>query len=438
MHVRRPLMAVTGLALTALLAGCAGDDLASENDEPTSGSGGGGGEGTSVVIGSQSFDEAALVTAMYQQVLEAEGYEVETRLVDTRPIYLNEMPDSVQIAPEYVAGIVDQLNTDANGPDAKPLSTSDAQETIDAGASLLEEKGITLLEPSEAFSANGYFTSQEFSDSEGVTKLSDLEGQKVTLAAAPDCKGRTDCEKGLVDTYGIDITLEPLGYASTETFQAVLDGEAQLGQTSTLDGTLEDQGLLLLEDDKGIQPAQNLIPAVSTEFLADHPDIEGPLNDLMAALDNETLGGLLVSVQIERRRRAGVPVRRGRRSSLRVARRRCPRLRRRDASRSSTSWSRSASAAGSTVVSSSTEGGTDSRQAPVATSCTRGAGPSSVATHSISAVTSARRSCSTSQPASRWTGGRPLCTSERRPQSSSTPERSSRHHSGVHPGTSRK
>ena len=197
MHVRRPLMAVTGLALTALLAGCAGDDLASDNEEPTSGSGGGGGEGTSVVIGSQSFDEAALVTAMYQQVLEAEGYTVETRLVDTRPIYLNEMPDSVQIAPEYVAGIVDQLNTDANGPDAKPLSTSDAQETIDAGASLLE-------------------------------------------------------------------------------------------------------------DDKGIQPAQNLIPAVSTEFLADHPDIEGPLNDLMAALDNDTLGQLLVSVQIDREQPADV------------------------------------------------------------------------------------------------------------------------------------
>ena len=304
MHVRRPLLAVTGLALTALLAGCAGDDLAAENDEPTSGSGGG--EGTSVVIGSQSFDEAALVTAMYQQVLEAQGYEVETRLVDTRPVYLNEMPDAVQIAPEYVAGIIDQLNTDANGPDAEPLSTSDAQETIEAGADLLEEKGITLLEPSEAFSANGYFTSQEFSDAEGVTKLSDLEGQSVTLAAAPDCKGRTDCEKGLVDTYGIDITLEPLGYASTETFQAVLDGEAQLGQTSTLDGTLEEQGLLLLEDDRGIQPAQNLVPAVSTEFLADNPDIEGPLNDLMAALDNETLGELLVSVQIDREQPADV------------------------------------------------------------------------------------------------------------------------------------
>ena len=303
MHVRRPLLAVTGLALTALLAGCAGDDLAAE-DEPTSGSGGG--EGTSVVIGSQSFDEAALVTAMYQQLLEGEGYEVETRLVDTRPVYLNEMPDAGDVLGSDLDGIVDQLNTDANGPDAEPLSTSDAQETIDAGASLLEDKGITLLEPSEAFSANGYFVSQGFSDAEGVTKLSDLEGEKVTLAAAPDCKGRADCEKGLVDTYGIDITLEPLGYASTETFQAVIDGEAQLGQTSTLDGTLEDQGLLLLEDDRGIQPAQNLVPAVSSDFLADNPDVEGVLNDLMAALDNETLAELLVSVQVDREQPADV------------------------------------------------------------------------------------------------------------------------------------
>ena len=133
-----------------------------------------------------------------------------------------------------------------------------------------------------------------------VTKLSDLEGQAVTLAAAPDCKGRTDCEKGLVDTYGIDITLEPLGYASPETFQAVLEGEAQIGQTSTLDGTLEEQGLLLLEDDLGIQPAQNLVPAVSTEFLGEHPDIEDPLDELMGALDNDTMAELLVRVQVDR------------------------------------------------------------------------------------------------------------------------------------------
>lgn len=310
MHVRRSLAAVLSVGTLFLATACAGDDLSSDSsasDDSSSGSSSSpeaGGDGTTVVIGSQSFDEAALVTAMYEQVLEADGYEVETRLVDTRPAYLGEMPDAVQIAPEYVAGIVDQLNTDANGPDAAPISTSDAEETIDAAATLLEDKGLTLLDPSPAFSANGYFVSTE--QSPDVTKLSDLEGQDVTLAAAPDCKGRADCEKGLSETYGINITLEPLGYASPETFKAVLDGEAQIGQTSTLDGTLEEQGLLLLEDDKGIQPAQNLVPAVSTEFLAAHPDIEEPLDALMAALDNETLAELLVRVQVDRETPADV------------------------------------------------------------------------------------------------------------------------------------
>ena len=109
---------------------------------------------------------------------------------------------------------------------------------------------------------------KEFSESEGVTKLSDLKGKSVVLAAAPDCEGRLDCEGGLSDEYGIDITkVLPLGYASDQTYQSVIDGESQLGETSTTDGTLGVQGLVVLEDDKQIQPAQNLVPAVSTDFL---------------------------------------------------------------------------------------------------------------------------------------------------------------------------
>jgi osmoprotectant transport system substrate-binding protein len=296
MLLRRPLVAVLTLGLLFFATACADDDLADDDGGDSTAAAGGG----QVTLGSQSFDEAALVTAMYGALLEDAGYEVETKLVDTRPAYLSEMPGGVDIAPEYVAGLGDQLNTDLNGEDAPPISTNDTQETLDAMAPLLEEKGITVLDPSEASSQNGYFVTQKYSDTEGVTKLSDLEGQPITLAAAPDCKGRDDCEKGLAEVYGIDLTLLPLGYASPETFQSVLDGESQLGQTSTLDGTLADQGLVLLEDDRGIQPAQNLIPAVSTEFLAEHEDVEAPLNDLMAALDNETLAELLVRVSIDR------------------------------------------------------------------------------------------------------------------------------------------
>jgi osmoprotectant transport system substrate-binding protein len=296
MTLRRSLQAAIITGALVLAAGCAGDDLA-EDDSNSNDSGSGGGD---VTIASQSFDEAALVTAMYEALLVDAGYNVEKKLVDSRPAYLGEFPGSVDIVPEYVAGLGDQLNTDLNGEQAEPISSSDLDATLEAMQPLLDEKGITLLEPSDAASQNAYFVTEDYSADNGVTKLSDLEGESITLAAAPDCEGRDDCLTGLTEVYGIDATLLPLGYASPQTYKAVIDGEAQLGQTGTLDGTLDDQGLVLLEDDRGIQPAQNLVPAVSTEFLDEHPDVQEPLEELMAALDNETLGELIARVTVDR------------------------------------------------------------------------------------------------------------------------------------------
>jgi osmoprotectant transport system substrate-binding protein len=220
---------------------------------------------------------------------------------------MSTFPDSIDVVPEYTGGIVDFLNTRENGAEAEPMTTADAEESIEAASSLLEDAGITLLEPSEATDTNAFFVTQEYADSEGVTTLSDLEGKSVVLAAAPDCEGRADCEGGLSETYGIDITkILPLGFASDATYQSVLDGESQLGLTSTTDGTLESQGLVLLEDDQEIQPAQNLVPAVSTSFLEENPEVEDVLNELMAALTTEKLTELNGRVSVDREKEADV------------------------------------------------------------------------------------------------------------------------------------
>jgi osmoprotectant transport system substrate-binding protein len=300
MHVQaRRSLAVAVSAGLLLLGGCAGDDLSdSGSGDDTSASGGG-----ELRISGQSFPEAALVTAMYDSLLTDAGYDTTVKLVDTRDVYMGEgqFPESIDVVPEYVGGIVDFLNTTENGPDAEPLTTPDAEESIEAAQGLLEEKGITLLEPSEATDTNAFFVTQEYSEAEGVTKLSDLEGEDVTLAAAPDCEGRPDCEGGLTEVYGIEIEkILPLGFASDQTYQSVLDGESELGLTSTTDGTLEAQGLLLLEDDKSIQPAQNLVPAISSDFLDEHPDVEDVLNPLMAALTTEKLTELNGRVAVDR------------------------------------------------------------------------------------------------------------------------------------------
>lgn len=294
----KPRVLATALAAGVLaLTGCASDDL---SDKDSGDSSGGGDKGT-VSISGQNFPEATLVAEMYKQVLEAEGYQADVKLVGTRDVYMADFPGSVDIVPEYVGGIVDFLNTTENGADAKPITTSDAQGSIDAAKPMLDKKGITLLEPSEATDANAFFVTQDYADSEGVSTLSDMKGKSVVLAAAPDCDSRQDCGAGLEDVYGIKITkyLE-LGFGNDAVFQSVLDDESQMGETATTDGSLESQGLVLLEDDQKIQPAQNLVPAVSSDFLKDNPDVEQALNDLMAALTTEKLAELNGEVSVDR------------------------------------------------------------------------------------------------------------------------------------------
>jgi len=300
MHVRRILATTLATGALLLASACAGDDLASNPGESPSSGASDKGE---LTISGQDWYEAAIVANMYKELLTASGYDVSMTLVGTRDIYMakGQFPTGVDVVPEYVGGLVDFLNAQTNGPEAEPISTSDAAETIAAGQSLLDAKGITLLDPSSATDENAFFVSKEYAAANNLSKLSDLEGKDVVLAAAPDCKGRSDCEAGLKETYGINITkLLPLGFASEQTYKSVLDDESQLGETQTTDGTVDAQGAVLLEDDKGIQPAGNLVPAVSSTFLAAHPDVADTLNALMAALTTEKLAELNAKVSVDR------------------------------------------------------------------------------------------------------------------------------------------
>ena len=302
MRLARSLALAATVATVLASAACGGDDNSLEEGGDDTASTGGG----SLTLASQAFPEAQIMTSMYEQLLTDAGFDVTTKLVDTRDTYAGELSKgTVDVVPEYLGGLADFLNTQANGDTAKPITTSDADETLQALEPLAAESGITMLDPAEASAQNAFFVTQDYADKNSLTTLTDLGalGEPVKLAAAPDCEGRADCEKGLREVYKIDISeVVPLGYATAQTFDAVLNGEVELGQTGTTDGTLADQGLVLLEDDKGIQPAQNLIPAVNSEFLDAHPELADTLNPLMQTLTTDDLVGLNAQVSVERQK----------------------------------------------------------------------------------------------------------------------------------------
>lgn len=298
-RVRRSAAALVCVAALVSLSACGDDD-----------NGGGDGSQGSVTLSGQNFTEMQILAELYTQVLENEGYDVTQKLVDTRDIYMAQLADNkVQVVPEYLSGIGDYLNDQANGAGSTPVTSNNVEDSLDKVSVLAEGAGVTLLEPAEATDQNAYAVTKEFADKNSVTTLSDLAATKqpIKLAAARDCKDRQDCAKGLKEVYGIDITeVLPLGFGTREGKDAAANGEVQLVQVATTDGSLEDDGLVLLEDDKGLQPAQNLIPAVNTTWLADNKGAADALNELSAQLTTDKLADLNTAVDLDREKPADV------------------------------------------------------------------------------------------------------------------------------------
>jgi osmoprotectant transport system substrate-binding protein len=302
MKVQRTVGMALGTVALLAAAACGGGDKISGGSD-TTGSSGSTDKG-SVTISGQNFTEMQIMAEMYNEVLSAAGYDTTMKLVATRDIYIKQMTDgNVDVVPEYLAGITDFLNTAKNGENAKTVSSHDPQKTLAALKPLAADANISILEPSEATDQNAFFVTQDFADQNNLTTLSDLAAmnQPIKLAAGPDCPGRSDCEAGLKDVYGLDITqIIPTGFGGAATLKSVTDGESQLGETGTTDGSLKDQGLVLLEDDKGIQPAQNLTPAVNSDFLKAHPDVADTLDKLSQTLTTDDLASLNLKVIEER------------------------------------------------------------------------------------------------------------------------------------------
>jgi osmoprotectant transport system substrate-binding protein len=113
---------------------------------------------------------------------------------------------------------------------------------------------------------------------------------QLVFAGPPECPERPFCLLGYKEKYGIEFKeFKPTDVGGPITVEALKKGDAQAGVLFTSDAGIAVNGFVLLEDDKQLQLADNVIPVVRQDALADNPVIEQALNKVMAELTQEDL-----------------------------------------------------------------------------------------------------------------------------------------------------
>jgi osmoprotectant transport system substrate-binding protein len=243
---------------------------------------------------------------MYRLVLQDAGFDVPAPVsVTNRETYAKSLKSGeIDVIPEYAASMADYLNLEVNGADAGTVASPYIDKTMQELRSLAEQQGYTVLEPAKATDQNAFAVSKEFAAANDLTTLSDLGamGEPVTLAAPVECSERPYCKPGLEKVYGIEVAdLITADFGSLQAKKAVQTGDADLCLLGTTDGSLEEFGLVVLEDDKNLQNSENLVPIVNEEAAAE-PTVAEVLNELSATLTTEDLAMLNGQVDLERQK----------------------------------------------------------------------------------------------------------------------------------------
>jgi osmoprotectant transport system substrate-binding protein len=259
---RRSVLGATLLALILMLGACGGSGE-DDNDDA-----GGGGEEPkpALTVGSDSFAEAQIVGEMYAQVLENAGYEVSRQLdIESREVRLPAMESGdIDIAPEYLASLLSVLDPEGTAddpPTADPIAVGARLEP------LLADLELETLEPSNVVDTNAFVVTQETADEHGLTTVSDLASVAgdLVLGGPPECPERPFCIPGLKKVYGVEFgDFKSLDYGASVT--ALEGGEIDVALLFSTDGTIADKGFVVLEDDKGLQAADNITPLVRSEI----------------------------------------------------------------------------------------------------------------------------------------------------------------------------
>jgi osmoprotectant transport system substrate-binding protein len=250
-----------------------------------------------ITVTSFDFPESETLAELYGQALRQQGYPVEVvaRLGGR---------DIVQPALEQgrVDLVLGYLGSTLNFLYEQRVATADPQATHARLTQLLTSRGISVLAFAKAEDRNGFVVTGDLARRRQLERISDLApiARQLTFGGPPECPDRPLCLKGLQDVYGLQFARFEAMPSRRTTADALATGEIDLGMLETTDGNLADRDLVQLNDDRRLQPAENIAPMMRTEIAdAYGPRLVRVLNHLTDQLNTRDLIQMNQRVELE-------------------------------------------------------------------------------------------------------------------------------------------
>jgi osmoprotectant transport system substrate-binding protein len=294
----RPMFGAACIVLTVALSACtsSGGHVVSAGGEPA------GRHGVAITVGSFNFPESVLLAEIYGQALAANNFPVRI-LPNLGPRELVDpalMKGLLQLVPEYAGSALEFVSLGHLSP------TADAAAANRALAMKLAGRGLLAARPAAAQNTNAIVVTATTAARYGLRSITDLArvAPRLTFGGPPECPERAYCLRGLRRAYGLHFkAFIPLDSGGPLTLQALRAGDIGVALLFTTDPNISAQHLVVLADDRALQPAENITPVVRRDVVARYGTrLLTFINAVSARLTTGSLRSLDAQVVLDGRR----------------------------------------------------------------------------------------------------------------------------------------
>jgi osmoprotectant transport system substrate-binding protein len=245
-----------------------------------------------ITVGSFNFPESIILADLYAEALRSRGYPVSILPdIGTREVVDPALARGLlDLVPEYAGSALEFLDPGANSGIHEPSAAHAAL------VRALSRRGLVALAAAPAQDANAIVVTAETARRYHLRTISDLASvaSRLTLGGPPECPSRLFCLGGLRSVYGLSFhTFVGLDVDGPLTLQALIDGEIGVAVMTTTLPTARADHLVILADDRGLQPAENVTPVVREAVLTRYgAAFAGAVNAVSARLTTADLTSL--------------------------------------------------------------------------------------------------------------------------------------------------